>query len=275
MDKFYNETLYKLETAIKELEVEADSSIQRIETVIDLILKCLSEVKEYVLKRGFKNENEEIRFFKYQKPAIVSKLIYYNSIYKIETKRPYGGEKTIKKYLNLELSKIKRYFDSNLEFYKYYRTNSTYLDQKCFVRGRHDIKLSLDTFYFEADHSFATSHDYKVAKIIAYDLVQVYLESQLYKVPHQNKSIIPNVNWTDSKTALIELIYALHTQGTFDNGKTDIKVITKVFESMFNVDLGDFYHTYLELRSRKTSRTKFLDTLRDSLIKKMDEQEEK
>ena len=46
MDKFYNETLFKLETAIKELEIEADCSIQRIEVVIHLIVACLSNVKE-------------------------------------------------------------------------------------------------------------------------------------------------------------------------------------------------------------------------------------
>ena len=38
MDKFYTETLHKLETAINELEIEADYPIQRIETVIDIIL---------------------------------------------------------------------------------------------------------------------------------------------------------------------------------------------------------------------------------------------
>jgi len=86
MDKFYNETLHNLETAISELEIEADCSIQRIEAVIHLIVECLSDVKAYIQKRGFENANEEIRFFKYQKPAIVAKLIYYNAIYKIETK---------------------------------------------------------------------------------------------------------------------------------------------------------------------------------------------
>ena len=88
MDKFYNQTLIKLESEIKELEIETDCSIERIEAVIQLIIKCLSDVKHYVLKRGFKNVDEEIRFFKYQKPIIVSKLIYYNAIYKIETKKP-------------------------------------------------------------------------------------------------------------------------------------------------------------------------------------------
>lgn len=66
MDKFYNETQSELETAIGEFEVEADCSIQRIEAVIHLILECLYEVKEHVLKKGFKNTDEEIRFFKYQ-----------------------------------------------------------------------------------------------------------------------------------------------------------------------------------------------------------------
>lgn len=148
MNKFYNETLHRLKTTVNELEVEADCSIQRIEAVILLIVECLSELKEYVLKRGFKNTDEEIRFFKHQKPVIVAKLIYYNAIYKIETKKPYGA-KPIRKYLKKELKKLKRFFDSNLDFYKYYRSNNSFLDEKYFVRGNHDIKLWLDTYYFQ------------------------------------------------------------------------------------------------------------------------------
>ena len=60
MDKFYNETLAKLENEIKEFEIEADCSIERIEAVIQLIIKCLSDVKHYVLKRGFKNMWEAV-----------------------------------------------------------------------------------------------------------------------------------------------------------------------------------------------------------------------
>ena len=159
------------------------------------------------------------------------------------------------------MEKLKRFFDNNLEFYKYYRTNSTYLDHKYFVRGKHDIKLSLDTFYFEADHSFSTSHDYKVAKILANDMIQVYLEDQL-SISNQKKYDNDSLKWTGSKTALTELIYALYANGVFNNGNADIKVIAKVFESMFNIDLGDFYHIFMELKFRKINRTKFIDSLR-------------
>jgi len=42
-----------------------------------------------------------------------------------------------------------------------------------------------------------------------------------------------------------------------------------------NIELGDFYHTFMELKARKINRTKFLDNLCEALIKKMDEQDEK
>lgn len=276
MEQFYSKALNKLETAINELEIETDCSLQRIEVAIPIITQCLSTVKEYVLKKGFIDVEEEIHFFKYQKPAIVSKLIYYNAIYKIEAKKPHGGKDVVEIYFNKELLKLKSFFDKNMEFYSYSRTNSDYLDHTYFVRGNHDIKLSLDTFYFEVDHRFSTSHDYKVSKIIANDLIQDYLEDQLNNIDNKDKLTTPQkINWTGNKTALTELIYALHSQGVFDNGNADIKVIAKTFELAFNISLGDFYHTYMELKSRKINRTRFLDGLRDTLIRRMEEEDER
>lgn len=278
MNKYCKEINQSLNEEINELTTEIGNSLVLYEKIIDLIVKKIVQLKLSVLKHHFRDTQEEINFFKNSKPNVLSKLIYYNAIYKIEAKKPYGGEKVTEEYLNNELLKIKNFFDNNLEFYKYYRTNSTYLDDKYFVRGKHDIKLSLDTYYFESDHSFSTSHDYKVAKIIANDLIQVYLEDQLYNM---NKHLLPklsstiSVNWTASKTAMIEMIYALHYQGVFDNGNIDIRLIAKHFENTFNIDLGDFYHTYLELKNRKVNRTKFLDSLREGLTRKMDEQDEK
>src|SRR5690606_22695974 len=98
-----------------------------------------------------------------------------------------------------------------------------------------------------ADQRFSTSHDYKIAKIIVYDLVQIYLENQLYKAVDRLRPTL--LNWTGSKTALTELIYALYSRGVFDNGNTDIKHIAKYFEAVFNIDLGYFYHCYFELKN--------------------------
>ena len=274
MEKFYNDLLCELEIEINELEIEAHCPIQRIEAVIHIIVECLSQLKQYIFKKGFKSKEEEIHFFKHQKPIIVAKLIYYNAIYKIESKKP-NETKSAKKYINTELKKLKRFFDNNLEFYKYYRTNNTFIDDQLFVRGKYDIKLNLDTIYFETDHSFSTIADYKVAKILANDLIQVYLEDQLNNRHYRKADCKSPLKWTASKTALTELIYALYSHGVFNNGNTDIKLIAKKFEDTFNIDLGDFYHTFMELKARKMNRTKFLDNLCEALIKKMDEQDEK
>ncbi len=55
--------------------------------------------------------------------------------------------------------------------------------------------MALDSFYFEADHTFSTSHDFKVAKILAHDLIQVYLEDKLLimenRDPKENHKSIP------------------------------------------------------------------------------------
>src|SRR5690554_776017 len=272
MTVYYKQAIENLEEQINKLHFEQSDLLVSYEKAIKLILAKISELKQHVLDIGFKNQQEEIYFFEHQKPALVSKLIYYNAVYKIETKKPYG-EKQIKRFLNKELSKLKKFFDNNIDFYKYYRSNNSFLDENFFMRGKHDIRLWLDTYYFEADHRFCTSHDYKVAKILANDLIQDYLEDQLnnnHKKPLNNTSL----NWTGSKTALTELIYALYEQGVFNNGNADIKLIAKTFETAFNIDLGDFYHTFMELKARKINRTKFLDSLCEALIKKMDEQDE-
>ncbi|WET51269.1 RteC domain-containing protein [Chryseobacterium indologenes] len=273
MEKYYNKKILELEAALSELEIESDYLTDKIEIAIPIVIKCLSELKEFVLNNDFKSIQEEINFFKYQKPIIVSKLIYYNTVYKIETKRPYGYNR-FKKYFSKELKKLKRFFNSNIEFYKYYRSNNSFLDEKYFLRGKHDIRLWLDTFYFDADHRFSTSHDYKVAKILANDLVQVYLEDRLNNCSPKN-SLDNSLSWTASKTALTELIYALYSYGVFNDGNSDIKLIAKKLEETFNVDLGDFYHTFMELKARKINRTKFLDSLCEALIKRMDEQDER
>ncbi|KKX49796.1 tetracycline resistance element mobilization regulatory protein RteC [Sphingobacterium sp. IITKGP-BTPF85] len=245
MVQYSNKILQEIEEEISLCSSDINDSISLWEKIIEIILDKINELKKAVLAKGFSSQEEEILFFKNLKPKIVAKLIYYNAIYKIETKKPYGV-KPIRKYLKKELKRLKRFFENNLEFYKYYRNNNSFLDEKFFVRGKHDIKLCLDTYYFQSDQSFSTSHDYKVAKIMANDLIQVYIEDQLYKNMEQEDRLIdlPKLNWTGSKASLIELIYALHYQAVFDNGNADIRLIAKYFESTFNVNLGNFIQTY-------------------------------
>jgi len=70
--------------------------------------------------------------------------------------------------------------------------------------------------------------------------------------------------------SFIELIYAIQSSGCIINGKSDLKIMTSYIENLFNIDLGDIYRTFLEIRNRKGSRVLCLDYLRKSLIARMD-----
>ena len=280
MSSKINLLLSKLNEQLNFTDLEIDDPILRSENALNIIVNSIEKLKEIFEKEKIKSQEYEIDFFKNIKPKFTSKLIYYNAIFKIETKKPHGGERILKKYLNNELDKLKRYFDNNLDFYKYYRTGSNYLDHKYFTRGKFDIKLALDSFYFEVDHTFSTSHDFKVAKIMAHDLIQVYLEDKLLMIenrePKEKSQVNPKVkqNWTGSKVALIELLYALHTEGVFNNGASDLKDVAEYFENIFNIDLGQYHRAFLEIRMRKSDQTKFLNALKEKLVKRMENTED-
>ena len=276
MNPKYSILLNNLNEQLNFIDLEIDDQIKKCEQAITVILKSINELKKAATKTNFKSKSEEIQFFKEVKPLFTSKLIYFNLVYRIEMKKPNGGNKILKKYYNNELLKLKAFFDNELEFYQYFRSGSTYLDYKYFLRGEFDIKLALDSYYFESDKSFATSHDFKVATILANDLIELYLENQLLMLENNENSEKsqrkPNVKltWTGSKVALIELIYALHTEGVFNNGAADLKDIAEYFEHTFEIDLGQYRRVFLEIRARKNDRTKFLTTLNDSLQKRME-----
>lgn len=75
---------------------------------------------------------------------------------------------------------------------------------------------------------------------------------------------LPEINWTASKTDLIELIYGLYANKVFNNGKVTIKAITQYFESTLNVQLGNTSLRFQEILRRKDS-VAFLDQIRTAL----------
>ena len=79
-----------------------------------------------------------------------------------------------------------------------------------------------------------------------------------------------DIFWTDSKNALIELIYALYASGVITNGKIGIGKISLVFQILFHAELGDIHHAFHRMKTRAGSRTAFLDQLKIALEEYMD-----
>jgi hypothetical protein len=118
-----------------------------------------------------------------------------------------------------------------------------------------------------------------LGKLRAYNLFIVYLQNRLIdkkkslNLDINTPNIDINLQWTSSKTALTELIYALHHSRSINNGNSDIKEIAIMFQKVLHFDIGDYYKTFSEIKSRKISRTKFLDELSSVLLSQMNNNE--
>lgn len=280
MDKTFFDLLTRVDADIQLVELQESDVIKSSKKIVNLLQQALSELKSKVVDFDFQGDENEIHFFKDLKPMLMSKIIYYNSVYGFELSFPNGSEEVERQYIVSELDKLTAFFDENLIFYQYYRTNSTYLDEKYFLRGKPDIRIIVDNFSFETDPQFSTSYDFKVSKILANELLRIYLMNRLQSIDKeekrrklQQKSRTGLLQWTGTKRALVELIYAIDTAGDFNKGKVDIKEIASYFESVFDIDIGEYYHTYMEMKERKINRTRYLDNLRNGLLKRMEEQD--
>ena len=280
--KKYDEILNNFEKALDFLETEQEDILSKAEEGILIAKRALEQLRNSVAKRKFKSASDEIHFFKHVKPQVFSKLIYYQKLFNIESKRPRSSNKSQIKYFNKHINRLQNYFNDHLEFYHYYRRGGTSLDEHYFVRGKIDIRLFPDTFSFFIDDKFSTSHDTTVAIILAYDMLIVYLNTEIDKLENHNpmEAVInpyqkqSRLFWTANKTDLIELIYALNSTGAINSGTADIKEMATACERLFNIELGDYYRTYLEIRSRKTNQTKFLDKLKESLVSRIEDADE-
>jgi hypothetical protein len=271
--------IIRINLRLKEIDTDNDEIISKSKLAVAFLVEQLDLIKRKVRDHKFAVVKNEILFFKHLKPTIYSKLIFHSNVFKIENRKPKGTDKSIRKHYEKELNKIEMFSNNNLEFSDYLRHNSTYLDEKYFIRGQYDIELYMDTFIYDSDPLFCTSHDYKVSKIYANDLLIIFLKTQISNLDrkennngmrsqHSSKSPL---TWSLSKTDCVELIYSLYLIKAINKGNIDLKEVAEHFEKHFNIQIDDLYKMFLQIKERKTNPTKFIDSLKAALLAKLEE----
>lgn len=271
MQDSYFQTLQKeTEQNIRRLETSEEAIMPRALAISLYLEKVFENLKRTISTYTFSTEQEEITFFKEIKPRIFCKLIYYRKVYNIEMNRPVSGPDSIRSYLNRELENIHDYNCKRLDFYRYYRSGATHLDKMFFLRNvPHDTEQYFDSFYFERDPLFSTRGDFRVAKILAGDMLSRYLIKELMELDEEYHATRSDAHliWMDSKTDLCELMFALHAKGAF--GKISLTQLATSFQKVFNIDFNpNFSRTFYDM-SLRNKPTPYLDSLTDSLLEKM------
>ncbi|VTP91601.1 RteC domain-containing protein [Sphingobacterium daejeonense] len=157
-----------------------------------LFLKeMLFDIKAEVVQSGFKDDRQEIDFFKNIKPQILGKLIYYNKVFRIETTCPVSTGRIHQSYYENHLKVLKSEYRESLcneDFYRYYRAQRTDRDQTYFRLGQINYHDGLKSGVFEIDLSFSTYYDNKIAHIVANELLYTYLLTKIN--PEENPDTI-------------------------------------------------------------------------------------
>ena len=278
----------KLEDMLSKIDLEIDEidlyDYDIIETSLSMIHKLqtvLNDLRTKMQTHVFPTKEDEILFFKTQKPELLGRLLFFYKIYRIETQCPTGSNEIIRLYLNKELDSLTYFFNRNLDFYQYYRSHSTVHDELYFLRGNVDFRLCTDSAQFDKDPNFSTGYDYKVAKILANEMLRIYLNKKLQKLEcdsyiEEKQTVTTKIpiRFTGKKNALIELGYALVSSGDINHGNIEIKEFMKYLSSIFNIDLGGYYDAYIAMKERK-DQTAYLNLLAEKLSKRMREDDNK
>lgn len=280
MRDYYAEKIKDIHLELEMIDMEScNISIEESVSMINFLNEHLKEMRSHFLSFKFINTKDEICFFKEIKPEVLGLILYFNKIHTVELKCPNGSNDTLKEHYQNELNSLTYFFERNLDFYQYYRSKATYLDEHYFLRKKNPCyNLCLDSVVFIIDKEFSTGYDYKVAKILCNEMLRIYLNKKIHTLDKQilinkNRSSIPvnNLKWTGPKVALIEAGYSFEASKYVNRGNADIKEIMIGLETLFNVDLGEYYRSYISIRERKIDRTKYLNYFIESLIKRMDE----
>mgnify|MGYP002593978525 CR=1 FL=1 len=259
----------EIKEKLKKIE-SADLNVLKKSLEASLVLgDAFLRLKEFISTYAFRDEDEEIEFFKVIKPRLFYRLIYYRKVYNIEMNRPLGVASQ-RSYLVDEIKAVNRYNAKRSDFVRYYRSGLTHLDSMYYLRGSVDAALYLETFHYERDPLFSTNCDFKVARILANEKLIRYLTKELEALEqHQTEPPLPRVRivWNGTKTELVEQIFAWDSRKIF--GNTPLTKLADYIQIVFNIELDrNFSRTFGDMRIRN-NKTPFLDSLKEALLRRM------
>lgn len=257
-----------INTIVESHPISISDKTQASDAVINAqaYANAVTDMKKNLRNYEFENEADEIIFFKELKPKALSHYFFWQAVSTILMLEPVPESGTIERRVQKIARQSKRLILKNVLFYSYYLSAETSQDQHYFTRLQSDFSPVYQ------DDGFSTGYDIILARLLSNEMLIKQL-SRLMSSSTEGISANTGLTWTASKTDMIELIYSLQYSKTINEGSADIRSIADAFSKFFNVDLGDYYRTFQDIRMRKKGQSNFLDKLKERLITRLQETE--
>jgi hypothetical protein len=234
----------------------------------DCCREALIRLQTAQMDQPFESQAGQIRYYKEIRPFFLSRQYFFSRSYVLELCHPSGGYDQQRPFFDTELSRIGSFQQKYSFIGQYVRSGATYLDDRLFCSPMAVTPPWPDQFSPAGPGPYC--FDYVLAQLQGDERLQGHILVLLEELrsPGQSEAVAGAVRltWTDSKTGLIELAYALQSAGVFNNGKAELKEIIDSLQDWCHINLGNYPRTFQEILSRKTGYTNFLDRLRDKLL---------
>jgi hypothetical protein len=266
---------------LNRITVQIHDPLERLSQCLLLVQGALQKLKHHIKEHSFKDQQEEIYFFKKVKPGFYCLMIYTTEMYTIETGIPIADKQNQRNFLKNELRYIERYLNKYAFQYQYYKFNATELDHLYFIRNVKDSSILVPNVP-DLDPEFSTACDYLFSKFKAFDMLKEWLNeklaygSDLYNVGlnRHGENAPDDLRWTGDTINLAELGYALYFTGQLNNGSAGVAQIFRWLEDKLKVNIGVPAKRFAEIRGRKRlSRTKYIDDMKEGILRKLDREE--
>lgn len=267
-EKLYASMLAQLET----INGSVRNNIQNLTESLHCTVSALNQLRKLRNSHRFSSDDMEIDFFKYQKPHIHCWHIYVIELHHIMAGIPVGTDQEIRDYYTEELGIINRFFRRHAFHYQYYLADQTAMDEDFFLsRNRGSFPPGQEDQHDPGN--FSTNLDFLFAKFRAYEMLRdaIILRVRLLYQETDNSfmsemMVAKKRWWSGDKVELIEIAYGIYYTHRINGGKAEISDVVEWLEESLNVDLGQAYRMFLDIRRRKTvSYTKFLDEMRQAI----------
>ena len=177
----YQEYYHELLTALNSHEDGHNTEMEVIEACFKLSLDYWGMVGNLVRSDGFRDQKDEIRFFKEIKPAFAAFIEYYSYRYHALLFAPEDDIAATMRFWRWEERKMQRFYENNQEFCRYIQERATYKDAEYFLRSSpsHELKDLPGELIPDLDRGLISPKDPLVTMMKAYELYGKYIETKL------------------------------------------------------------------------------------------------
>ncbi len=268
MEINYTHLLETLESGLHKIENSTTTTYEKCANKIDLCQQLVRHLRDKYMADIPEDQSDQIQFFKKIKPVFFSELKYQIKKFDYLRQIPRGSTKTKKQHIIVWMNSTSRSLLKYCDFNTYIQSGSTQLDTVYFTHQTFDPKIHAGLKY-PLDIEFSSPGDLTLSSIKANERFSEFLmrEHFMLKNPRLDPSWENQISlkWNRSKTELVELIYALHSSQSV-NGS--LKDIIHVLEQTFNIDIGNTYRIFADIKLKKNPTT-LLDDLKTSIKEKI------